>query len=130
MTADNRDIAFRDIIADAIHETYDSGCVHEPQQSGWTGMYEAVPCVSAAQDALTALGEQNIHVVRDEAANDGHDHVVMFVDARVRDSLRAMLMRPDMRGIGYSDFISRAMALWDHHDADSHPGDCPKTMLR
>lgn len=55
------------------------------------------------------LQDGDYHVVRDEAATDGHDHVVMFVDSDARDALRARLFEPDMRGVGYSAFITQAV---------------------
>jgi hypothetical protein len=41
----------------------------------------------------------------------GHDatRVMMFVDAEVRRELNNLLYQPFMRGVGYSEFIRRAV---------------------
>ena len=110
MAIDNRDIQTRDLIAEAIHGEMDPNCDHDTGVGTWTGAPNADQCVSMAQNILDWLGEHDVHVVKDEGARDGHKHEVMFVDANARAALRARLMEPDMRGVGYSEFITRAVA--------------------
>lgn len=49
---------------------------------------------------------------------DESTRVPMNVDKEVRDSLRNLLYEPEMRGVGYSEFIARAViAAWGEIEA-------------
>jgi hypothetical protein len=58
------------------------------------------------------VGEVEVMALIGETiARPGHDatRVKMFVDAEVRAELRNLLYQPFMRGVGYSEFIQRAI---------------------